>query len=253
MNTQGYYTKKAKYYDLINAHKLEEAEEEVRFFRRQLLRLNKSARTVLDLGCGTGRLSMPLSRLGFYVTGIDNSKEMLALAKKKASTHISNPKFKMANFLTYVPHRKFDCAVCCDASLATLLSKRTLVKALRRINADLKEGGVFFYDIWNYAEYTGWMPASHRSAKIDGIEINLERRTNVDSNGMYRFTDRMHINENGKRSTMVTTYTSMVWKLKDWDSMFKQAGFRTVKRYSNLKHIRHLHGVPDKIYFVAVK
>lgn len=28
MNTQGYYTKKAKYYDLINAHKLKEAEEE---------------------------------------------------------------------------------------------------------------------------------------------------------------------------------------------------------------------------------
>lgn len=33
---------------------------------------------ILDLGCGTGRLSEPLCRLGHEVTGVDNEQEMLA-------------------------------------------------------------------------------------------------------------------------------------------------------------------------------
>jgi len=39
--------------------------------------------TVVDLGCGTGKLSVPLSELGYTVTGIDLSEDMLAVASKK--------------------------------------------------------------------------------------------------------------------------------------------------------------------------
>lgn len=42
---------------------------------------------ILDLGCGQGRDAIPLARLGFNVTGIDNSKvgieQMLQIAKKE--------------------------------------------------------------------------------------------------------------------------------------------------------------------------
>lgn len=41
---------------------------------------------VLDLGCGTGFLSLMLSELGHTVTGIDISTDMIALAQEKAAT-----------------------------------------------------------------------------------------------------------------------------------------------------------------------
>jgi ubiquinone/menaquinone biosynthesis C-methylase UbiE len=45
--------------------------------------------TILDIGCGTGRHAVPLVQNGFNVTGIDSSKEMLNVLKKKNSrTHI---------------------------------------------------------------------------------------------------------------------------------------------------------------------
>ena len=56
---------------------------------------SKGAR-VLDLGCGTGRFSLPMANLlEFDVTGVDSSAEMLAKVKQKDSS--SAVKWILAN------------------------------------------------------------------------------------------------------------------------------------------------------------
>ena len=40
---------------------------------------------ILELACGTGRISLPIARLGFAIYGIDISKPMLRIFKKKLS------------------------------------------------------------------------------------------------------------------------------------------------------------------------
>ena len=49
------------------------------------LRLAKdlNARSIIDLGCGTGTLAIELAERGFHVTGIDPSASMLAVARRK--------------------------------------------------------------------------------------------------------------------------------------------------------------------------
>ena len=43
--------------------------------------------TVLDLGCGTGRLAEPLAELGHRVTGVDNEPAMLAALRRATGVH----------------------------------------------------------------------------------------------------------------------------------------------------------------------
>jgi SAM-dependent methyltransferase len=40
---------------------------------------------VLELGCGSGRVCLSLAEAGFHVTGVDSSREMLALASRRAA------------------------------------------------------------------------------------------------------------------------------------------------------------------------
>ena len=57
---------------------------------------------VLDLGCGTGRFTLPMvSRLQFRVTGADASKEMLAKAKEKDAAGLVKWDYQDAECLTY--------------------------------------------------------------------------------------------------------------------------------------------------------
>lgn len=252
MDINAYYAKRAKYYDMINAHKYKEVVEEVHFFKRHTKELSKHAKTILDIGCGTGRISIPLSREGFEVVGIDTSREMLAIAKKKAGNR-KNLRFEIADLRTYLPKERFDCAVCGDASLATFLSKRSLISALKHINADLKDNGIFFYDIWNYAEYKGWKPVSSRVIREGNIELSLNRETSVDLHGIYKFRDKMTIKKSDKAEHLTMTYISKVWTYPGLLEIFKQAGFRKLLPYSNLKHIKYFNGVPERLYLIALK
>jgi len=67
-----------------------------------------SGAKVLDLGCGTGRFTIPMAtKLRFNVTGADSSSEMLAKAKEKDDADIVTWDCQDAEHLTY-PNDSFD-------------------------------------------------------------------------------------------------------------------------------------------------
>src|SRR5829696_1200367 len=68
----------APFYDWENARTL--GRRDVPFWRN--LAVHAGGR-VLELGCGTGRISIPLGRAGVSLTGIDRSAAMLARARSR--------------------------------------------------------------------------------------------------------------------------------------------------------------------------
>jgi SAM-dependent methyltransferase len=56
-------------------------EEDIGFYLSLSRRL--APRRVLELGCGTGRITLPLAQLGFDVVGLDNQPEMLQKAEER--------------------------------------------------------------------------------------------------------------------------------------------------------------------------
>ena len=69
----------ARFYDWENARTM--GRRDVRFWQRLGAR---AAGPVLELGCGTGRVSIPMAKAGSVVVGLDRSASMLARARKRA-------------------------------------------------------------------------------------------------------------------------------------------------------------------------
>jgi len=69
--------------------------------------------TVLDIGCGTGSLSVILARLGHTVTGIDLSPSMISLARTKAAVYGLEIEFHIMDAShPQLAERQFDVIIC---------------------------------------------------------------------------------------------------------------------------------------------
>lgn len=97
----------------------------------------------LDLGCGTGVVSLALAWRGFDVTGIDHSKDMLEIAVQKlADANVSGRSSFVVGDVRSVPapDGQFDC-VTCQGLLHHLAEMESTLRELRRV---LKPGGFFY-------------------------------------------------------------------------------------------------------------
>lgn len=69
--------------------------------------------SILDVGCGTGSLSVVLSGLGHHVTGIDLSPSMISIAQAKAASQGAQIEFHVMDAaFPRLPHEQFDVIIC---------------------------------------------------------------------------------------------------------------------------------------------
>src|ERR1700736_646646 len=81
-----YLGKFAEYYDLF--YKNKPYQEEATYVADLIQQRCPNARTILDLGCGTGLRSLEMARLGYQIRGLDQSPPMLSIARQ----HLANAK-----------------------------------------------------------------------------------------------------------------------------------------------------------------
>lgn len=77
-----------------------------------LERLGPACRSVLEPGCGSGRVVEPLARRGLAVTGLDNSEPMLAIARRRLAGAGLAADFVLADMADFDLGRTFGGAVC---------------------------------------------------------------------------------------------------------------------------------------------
>jgi len=128
----------ARFYDATQGDRAEHAT----YVRSLLKKHQPRAKTVLELACGTGSILKQLQP-HYEVTGVDLSKEMLAVAKKKVP---GVPLFQ-SDMRTVDLGERFDVVLCVYDSINHLTRFRDWEAVFRRTRAHLNGGGIFLFDI----------------------------------------------------------------------------------------------------------
>ena len=103
--------------------------------------------TIIDLGCGTGSIALPLAKEGFDVIGVDLSPEMLTEADHKAMEEGVSVRFACQDMTELELGEKVDCILSLCDSMNYLTEDGQLEEAFQSMSGHLTEDGLFLFDM----------------------------------------------------------------------------------------------------------
>lgn len=117
------------------------------FYREEARR---AAGPVLELACGTGRLTIPIARDGHEIVGLDVSSAMLDAARCKAKqARIREATFVRTDMRSFALGGRFALVIVSCNSLAHLTTNDDLKACFSRIREHLRPGATVAFDIVN--------------------------------------------------------------------------------------------------------
>jgi len=102
---------------------------------------------VCECACGTGSITIELSRLGYRMTGVDISPDMLFEASQKARKHGAMVPFVKQDMRELHLHRQMDAVLCTNDGLNYLKDTAELTDFFLAAWRALREGGGLFMDL----------------------------------------------------------------------------------------------------------
>lgn len=129
------FDKEAYYYNLF--HKDKNYKKQA----KEIQEMYPDAKSILEIGCGTGLLSIELEKLGFNVYGVEPSLGMLNFYKGKIAERTTIQKIK-------IPEKKFDLAVCAYDVL-NYIPHEEYNLVIRKLN---RMANNIYKEIWNPKE-----------------------------------------------------------------------------------------------------
>lgn len=220
----------AAFYDWENAQTM--GRRDVSFWQR-LARL--AGGPVLELGCGTGRVTFPIARTGVSVIGIDRSESMLARARRRARLlRTSRAPGLVRGDITALPFEtsSFGLVAAPYGIVQSLLDDEVLEATLASVARVLVPGGTFGIDL--VADLPAWQEYRDRT-KLQGTRgtgRNLVRVTLVESvrqdrrRGLTTF-DQEFIERRGRETRRHRfTLRFRTISVEDMAARLDRAGFR---------------------------
>ena len=138
------FDKYAAYYNLLYQDK--DYKSEVNYVESQILKHSDfQAKSILDVGCGTGKHAKLFAEKSYQVTGIDLSDKMIKEAKKLENENLN---FKVANATDFKLNTQIDSIVSLFHVASYQTSNEKLSSYFLNIYSHLKENGLFIFDFW---------------------------------------------------------------------------------------------------------
>jgi len=131
-----------KHYDAMHQH----LEDDIPFY---IDSIEKFGEPVLELACGTGRVTIPLAEEGIDVVGLDLSEIMLKRASEKAKEKGTDIKLIKGDMTDFSLDRRFNTILLPVNSMQRLIELEEYESLFSNVYQHLSEKGTFIFEIFN--------------------------------------------------------------------------------------------------------
>lgn len=214
---------------------------------------NAEVQNILELACGTGNLTIPLTKKNYDIAGIDISDQMLSVAREKAEQEgvelvllqqdIAELDFDVTNL---------DCVLCACDGFNYVTYDDELESAFAKTYELLKPGGIFIFDISSH----------YKLSKILGNNMYGENREDVAYMWQNYFDNEQNLvemelaffvkDENGKFDKFEETHYQRAYTEEEIIESLQISGFENIKVYGDFTFEKPKKD-SERLFFVCRK
>lgn len=209
---------------------------------------------LLDVACGEGTFALMMSRLGYDVVGVDQSPEMIRLARKQAWEEKRGIEFLVEDMRALPFEAQFDLVTCLFDSLNYMLTIQDLSDAFMSVYRALRPDGLFIFDMNTiYGLAVDWMRQETyiQNEAPDFIELH---RQSFDYENLVATMTITIFRQRGKTWQRIEeTHRERGYPVADIQFLLHEIGFEVVGMFGNLKKRSALQTTSPRVYFAARK
>lgn len=205
--------------------------------------LNVGNAKILDLGAGTGRLSIPMAMNGHTITAVDQCAGMLDELEKKLMNNPLDITCHLDINCNHIP-QDHDLAIALFTVMAYSTTLEQLTNTLKAVYDKLKPGAYFIFDLEKISQYkqlrNGMLPNQNYPDLSQQVRISFD-----DLNprlGYYQ--EACNGNNNGVAFSYEENFNIMFWEVEEVIQISHEIGF---------EHVNTLQPIPSADYLVLRK
>lgn len=185
---------------------------------------------IVDVGCGTGNLSILLGEANAITTGLELDSKMVEKAKEKSSTlkNISIVEDNMLNISSLFEPNSIDGVICFGNTLVHLLNDDDILSFLSQCKTILKNNGKLLIQIINYDfildNKLNGLPT------IENDKITFVRDYESREDGLVNFNTKLTVKESGE--TIENSVALYPARKKELTELIEKSGMEATAFYS---------------------
>ena len=227
------YTKFARLYDSLMNRDVD-YEKWADYIENLFDKYDKNPNLVCDLACGTGNFTLPMSKRGYEMIGVDRSFDMLSIARDKANDMGLDAMFLEQDLKNLDLFGSCDAFLCMIDGFNYILNPNSLFRIAKRIKTCfLEPDGIFIFDL--SSEYKLKTYIGNNTFIHDGDEVFYAWENKFYENTkMCEMYLNFFVKEKQRYHRFGERHLQHAYSEKEIKKIFLAAGFSKVDAYSPL-------------------
>ena len=243
---QGQFTVLSKVYDSLNGADYKGYTD---YIKKVFMRYGSGKeKLLLDLACGTGKLTEELAENGFDMIGADISTDMLSQALENASEKGLDILYLCQDMCSFELYGTVDAVVCALDGVNYLTKRDDVVKCFKLVRNYLNPGALFLFDVNSSYRFREVFAQRDYFLEGDGNYLGWKSSFDPESGLCDFFLTLFTEDKDGRYTKSEELQTEKLWEDEELERILKETGMELVDIFSGFDMKRPDERTEKKFY-----